>query len=696
MYVYRNRFGSNSLGSLASIIGLFLTVTIAEAQQTNSSGAVVFDPITVTATRTEKLPEQIPNAITSIKRSEYTDHQPGATLDEFAQGTPGVFFQNQYNFTQDLRIAIRGFGARSPFGVRGIQLRVDDIPQTLPDGQTQLDAVDPALIERMDIVRGPSASLFGNASGGMISITTRSPREKFELSPRLVFGQYGFLKSELYAGRRMEHFDYGLFGSYLQQNGWRTHSSMENWFSQVKLNFQTSPDSDWMVMFHKFYSPDSKDPGALTLAEVKDNPRQASANNRLYNASEAISQEQFAIRYRKSLTANQTLTFVAHTLHRDFQNLLPFTNGGQVEFDRWTGGLTTQFTSDHTLFERANRLLMGVDYAIQNDDRQRFNNHFGVRGAMNLDQVERVQNIGPFFRNEWRVTNSLDWVVGGRWDWLHYRVKDAYLVDNDQSGKQTLSQASGTTGLVYHLHDKHQIFTHIASVFEAPTTTELINNPAGIGGFNRNLKAQTSLSKEIGLRGKPGGFEYEATFFHIHTRNEITPFELLDAPGRAFFRNAGKSRRLGVETRLATPVWNGFRGEIAYTFSDFEFERYIVDDIDLRGNAFPGLPRHRWEGRVRYTHPTGVFGQLHVHRVGEFFVNDINTATNDAYTLGQLLLGWEKKYSAFEGSIFFGINNLFDERYNANTRINAAFGRYFEPGPPLNVFGGARVRLVTF
>ncbi|MCW5599435.1 MAG: Plug domain-containing protein, partial [Nitrosomonas sp.] len=145
MYVYRNRFGSNSLGSLASIIGLFLTVTIAEAQQTNSSGAVVFDPITVTATRTEKLPEQIPNAISSIKRSKYTDHQPGATLDEFAQGTPGVFFQNQYNFTQDLRIAIRGFGARSPFGVRGIQLRVDDIPQTLPDGQTQLDAVDPAL-----------------------------------------------------------------------------------------------------------------------------------------------------------------------------------------------------------------------------------------------------------------------------------------------------------------------------------------------------------------------------------------------------------------------------------------------------------------------------------------------------------------------------------------------------------------------
>ncbi|MDV6344261.1 TonB-dependent receptor [Nitrosomonas sp. Is37] len=678
------------------MIGFFITPVLAQAQQLKIPEPVIFAPLTVTATRTEKKPEQIPDAITRIERSKYTDHQPGATLDEFAYGTPGVFFQNQYNFTQDLRIAIRGFGARSPFGVRGIQLRVDDIPQTLPDGQTQLDAIDPALIERMEILRGPSTTLYGNASGGMISITTRSPREKFEVAPRLVFGQFGYLKSELYTGGRMRNFDYGLFGSYLQQKGWRNHSSMENLFSQVKLNFQSSPDSDWMILLHEFYSPDSKDPGALTLAEVNANPKQAAANNQLYNAGEAIRQEQFAVRYRKSPSSNQILTIVAHALHRDFQNLLPFNIGGQVEFDRWTGGLAAQFASDHTLLKRANRLLVGVDYAIQNDDRRRFNNLFGVQGALNFDQIERVQNVGSFLRNEWSLTDKFDLVAGGRWDWFQYRVKDVFLLDSDQSGTRTLSQASGTGGLVYRLLDTHQIYTNIASVFEAPTTTELINNPAGTGGFNNNLETQTSLSKEIGLRGSPAGFAYEATFFHIHTRNEITPFELAESPGRIFFRNAGKSRRLGVESRLATPVWQGLQGEIAYTYSDFEFERFIVDNIDLKGNEFPGLPKHRWEGRIRYTHPTGIFGQLHVHRVGEFFVNDINTVTNHAYTLGQLLLGWEKKHRWLEGSVFVGINNLFDERYNANTRINAAFGRFFEPGPPLNVFGGLRIRMIPF
>ena len=677
------------------LFGLLLVTTTIFAQQKNAP-IVIMDPVTVTATRSDRSVSEIPQAINTVKRDQFTDHQPGVTLDEFGRNLPGVFFQNQFNFTQDLRIAIRGFGARSPFGVRGIQMRVDDVPQTLPDGQTQLDAIDPAMIERMEVLRGPSAALYGNASGGMIHITTRNPQHSFELSPRLVFGQYGFIKSEIYAGGRAENFNYGLFGSYLQQAGWRDHSRMENLFSQVKINFKTASDSDWMVLLHKFYSPDAKDPGALTLAETRANPKQASANNQLFNASESINQEQFAVRYRKNVAPGQMVTITTHALHRDFQNLLPFTNGGQVEFNRWVGGVMLQYSRDHMLWQRPNRLLAGIDYGIQNDDRQRYNNHFGERGALNLNQIERVQNVGPFLRNEWRILDRLDFVVGGRWDWLHYQVKDTFLTDNNQSGSRTLSQGSGTVGLVYHLGDVHQLYTHVATVFEAPTTTELINNPEGKGGFNPNLQAQTSLSKEMGIRGQPAGFEYEATLFHVGTRNEITPFELSDSPGRAFFRNAGQSERLGAETRLSSPVWNGLRADVAYTYSDFEFKRYRVSNVDLSGNEFPGLPRHRWEGRVRYTHPIGFFTQFHVHRIGEFFVNDTNTVTNNAYYLGQLLLGWEKKYHWIEGSIFLGINNLFDERYNANTRINAALGRYFEPGPPLNVFGGARIRLWVF
>lgn len=679
------------------VSGLFLISGSAWAQQPVLKGAVILDSINITATRSERSPTQIPNSITQIRHDPQQGFQPGATLDEFARGTPGVFFQNQFNFTQDLRIAIRGFGARSAFGVRGIQMRVDGIPQTLPDGQTQLDSIDPSLIERMDILRGPSASLYGNASGGMIDITTReAPKEAFVIMPRQVIGQYGYLKSELFMGGSNGNVGYSVFGSHLQQNGWRDHSAMQNMFSQAKLNFRTSANSDLMLVFREFYSPLSKDPGALTSTEIQADRRQASARNVQFNTGEEIRQEEIGMRFRNRFSADKEFTATTYLLHRDFQNRQAFLEGGQVQFDRWVGGLMLQFVNDHILFQRPNRLLVGVDYGIQNDDRQRFDNNSGRRGTLNLSQIERVQSVGPFFRNEWNLKDNLDVIVGGRWDWLHYQVTDVFKSDGNQSGVRTVSQASGSAGVVYHLSEQHQVYTHIGSVFEAPTTTELINNPSGTGGFNPRLNAQTSLSSELGFRGNSAGFQYDTAVFFIRTWDEITPFELASSPGRAFFRNTGQSRRIGVETRVATPEWKGLRGEISYTFSNFEFEKYLISDANLKGNIFPGIPTHRWEGLLRYAHPLGFFGQLHVQRVGEFFANDANTATNQAYNLGQLLLGWEMKRNGIEGSVFFGVNNLFDAHYNANTRINAALGRYFEPGPPLNLFGGVRVRLIAF
>lgn len=676
---------------------IFLNISLAPAQEAESTKPVVLAPITITASRSERQANEIPNAVSHFERYPQQNFQPGITLDEFSHSTPGVFFQNQANFSQDLRISIRGYGARAAFGVRGIQMRVDGIPQTLPDGQTQLDSIDPSLIKKMEIVRGPLASLYGNASGGMIGITTReAPQEGFLISPRQVFGQYGLLKSELFAGGKHERFDYTVFGSHLQQNGWRDHSNVQNFFSQAKINFKISDDSDLMLLFRKFYSPQAKDPGGLTLNQVQNNRKQAAPRNLQFNAGEEVDQEQMGLRFRKKPTANQEFSITAHMLRRDFQNRLPFVNGGQVQFDRWVGGVSLQYRNDHSLLDRPNRLIVGVDYGIQNDDRQRFNNDFGKRGALTLDQVERVQNIGPFFRNEWRVQKRLEFVFGGRWDWLDFEVKDTFEDDGNQSGGKTLSQGSGTVGLVYHINELHQIYTNVASIFETPTTTELINNPSGEGGFNPNLKPQTSLSQELGIRGIMHGFRYETALFYIHSWDEILPFELPSSPGRAFFRNTGESSRLGVEARLATPAWKGLRGEISYTYSDFEFEKFVVDDVNLKGNAFPGIPRHRWEGLLRYAHAFGFFAQFHVQRVGAFFVNDTNSVANNAYNLGRLLMGWETQYRRLEGSVFLGINNLFDEHYNANTRINAAFGRYFEPGAPINIFGGLQIRFTPF
>lgn len=479
---YRVELSIAHLFCILILIGFAASVAAEETEKPEISTlppSITLNPINVTATRTERQTNEIPNALSHFNRYPQQDFQPGVTLDEFARSAPGVFFQNQANFTQDLRIAIRGFGARSAFGVRGIQMRVDGIPQTLPDGQTQLDSIDPGMIEHMEVVRGPLASLYGNASGGMIGMTTlEAPREGFVVSPRQVFGQYGLFKSELFAGGRQERYDYTVYNSHLQQNGWRDHSNVENYFSQAKLNFRVSDDSDLMLLFRKFYSPEAKDPGALTREQVRTDPSQASSRNKQFNAGEEINQEQMGIRFRKKPTANQELSFTAHMLHRDFQNRLPLFDGGQVQFDRMVGGVSLQYTNDHTLFNRPNRIITGVDYGIQNDDRQRFNNDDGRRGDLVLNQIERVQNVGPFFRNEWRVQDKIDLVLGGRWDWFLFEVKDRYNTDGNQTGRKTLSQGSGTAGLVYHVNEQHQIYANVASIFETPSTTELINNPS--------------------------------------------------------------------------------------------------------------------------------------------------------------------------------------------------------------------------
>ncbi len=705
-YYYIHTFSKNgyhpaahSWFSLIKIVLSFIfiqTATPVYAQKTESH-EILLNPINVTATRSERQIKDIPYSISQFNRSPQQHFQPGVTLDEFARNTPGVFFQNQANFSQDLRIAIRGFGARSAFGVRGIQMYVDGIPQTLPDGQTQLDSIDPSLIQNMEIVRGPTASLYGNASGGMIGMSTRNvPQERFVVSPRQVFGQYGLFKSELFAGGRYGQHDYTLFGSHLQQNGWRDHSNVHNYFTQAKLNFKLNDNSDLMVLFRKFYSPESKDPGGLTREQAHNNPNQASPRNKQFKAGEMVDQEQMGIRFRTRPAVHQELSVTLHMLHRDFQNRLPFFDGGQVQFDRLVGGAAIQYRHDHRLFNRPNRMIVGVDYGIQNDNRQRFNNHDGTRGALTLNQTERVQNVGPFLRSEWRVHDKLDVVLGGRWDWLYFEVNDTFLADGDQSGNKTFSQGSGTVGLVYHLNERHQIYANVASIFETPATTELINNPSGRGGFNPDLKPQTSLSQELGIRGTMSEFQYESVLFYIYSWDEILPFELPGSPGRAFFRNTGESSRLGVETRLATPEWKGLHGEISYTYSDFEFEEFSIDGVNMNGNTFPGIPEHRWEGLLRYAHPLGFFSQLHVQRVGTFFVDDANSVTNNAYTLGQLLFGWKTRFHWLESSVFAGINNLFDQHYNANTRINAAFGRYFEPGAPINVFGGIGLRITPF
>jgi iron complex outermembrane receptor protein len=682
---------------LSRILGCLTIVLILEfstvlsflwAQGLREEPVEVLKPIEVTATRSVKPIQNIPNAVARIEKEDVQKGLPTLTLDESLSILPGLFFQNPYNFAQDLRISIRGFGARSPFGVRGIKILVDDIPQTLPDGISQLDAVDPGIIDHIEVLRGPSASLYGNASGGVVSISTEDgPDAPFEVESKIVTGSFGLLKTHLKLGGRSLTSDYRVFGSRLELNGYREHNATENLLFQTKFNWNTKSGSDTQLTIQKFHSPEAEDPGGLTALQVAANPRQAHPQNVLFDVGEQVDQELLGWRWRKPLGQRQDLTFTAHLIHRDFSNRLPFVSGGQVQFERWVPGAALKYTNNHSLFSKSNRWIVGLEFLYQNDSRQRFNNNSGVRGVETLNQRETVNSLGMYVREEMVMSDHWELVAGARYDRIQYRVSDAFFTDGDQSGAQTLNQGSGTLGGLYHLAPGHRIYLNGSTVFETPTTTELINNSSGAGGFNPNLEPQTSYSLELGLKGNPG-VEYELALFYIRTEDEITPFELVAFPGRTFFRNSGTSERKGVEAWLRWRPYKNWQGTVSYTYSDFEFKEFVVSGTSFEGNRIPGVPVHRAAGQIEYRHLLGWFGSLQAEYVSRFYVNNENTAENSSYTNVQLKLGMEKEWGSIRGSLFMGINNLLDTSYNANTRINAAGGRYFEPAPPFNLFAG--------
>jgi iron complex outermembrane recepter protein len=683
--------------SLSRILGCLSLVLIAEwtavlpflwCQVSQDEPVKVLKPIEVTATRSAKSIQNIPNAVARIEKEEIQKGQPELTLDESLSTLPGLFFQNPYNFAQDLRISIRGFGARSPFGVRGIKILVDGIPQTLPDGISQLDAIDPGIIDHIEVLRGPSASLYGNASGGVISIWTENgPGDPLEIGSKVVAGSFGLLKTQLKLGGRTSSYDYRVFGSLLELNGYRQHNVTENLMFQTKINWKSVSGSDTQFTFQKFHSPRAEDPGGLTEFHAAVNPRQAHPQNVLFDAGEEVDQETLGWRWRKPLGQRQDLTFTTHLIHRNFSNRLPFVSGGQVEFERWAPGVALKYINDNPLFTKSNRWIAGIDFLYQNDDRQRFNNNSGVRGAETLRQREIVDSLGVYVRDEMILSDDWELTAGARYDRIHYRVNDAFVNDGDQSGAQTLNQGSGTMGALYHLAPDHRIYLNGSTVFETPTTTELINNPAGTGGFNPNLKAQTSYNLELGLKGN-SGIEYELALFYIRTKDEITPFELAAFPGRTFFRNSGTSERKGVEAWLRWRPHKNWQGTVSYTYSDFEFKEFAVGGLNFKGNRIPGIPVHRAVGQIEYRQPEGWFGSLQAEHVGRFYADNENMIENSSYTRTQLKLGMEKQWGSVRGSAYMGINNLLDVSYNGNTRINAAGGRYFEPAPPFNLFAG--------
>jgi len=677
--------------SFAVHSGLLLLCSMSAGFCAVADGTAVPEEIVVTATRIPTDLADLPFAAGSVTGEQVQRARQQLGLDESLAGLPGLFFQNRYNFAQDLRIAIRGFGARANFGIRGIRIFADDIPQTLPDGQGSVDAIDLGSVAAVEVIRGPFSAVYGSSSGGVIHLRTEDGPPRPFLSGRYNTGSYGFSEWQLKAGGQAGQLNWLVNGSSTTLDGYREHSDYRNELFNSKFRYDFDDSTSLTVLLNAVDSPTADDPGALTAREAAANPRQAAARNLEYNAGESLDQQTLGLAFRKAFSGGGELLLRNYYVQRDFFNRLPFDvnsngQGGSVDLDRSFAGLGAQYGWATNWAGRSGRLIVGLDYDAQRDHRQRYANNQGSTGILTTDQDEDVTTTAVFAQQVTDLTDVLALTLGGRFDAIEYRVLDRTGAAG--SGERTFREFSPMAGLSWAVRDTLRLYGNVSTSFDPPATTELAN-PYGPTGFNPDIDSQTATNFEFGLKGRVNArLRYDLALFHVDVRDEIVPFEL-EGSGQSFYRNAGRSTHDGVEALLVLELRPGLTGSAAYTWSDFRFDEFtepggVVHD----GNRIPGIPEHLLNIALDWTHATGLYAGWDLQYVGSFYADNANRVETGDYLVSNLRGGfrWESGRWSFEP--FVGVNNLFNERYMSNIRLNAAFGRYYEPAPGRNVYGG--------
>ena len=607
------------------------------------------------------------------------------SLKEYINRIPGVFTLNANNFAQDLRISIRGFGARSAFGIRGIKLIVDGIPETTPDGQGQLDNLNLGIIEKVEVIRGPSASLYGNASGGVIKINSISNFENNFVNLKSTYGSYGMQNYQGSFGLKRLNSEALVHLNKISSDGYRDRSGIEqtNFLSRLRLNTKGIGVFSGSLSYTD--SPYAGDPGGLTDQERNNNRAQARGRNIDYDTYESINHFKSSLQWE--LKNSEKISWNASTFYskRNFYGKLPFEFGGIVDLDRdfWGGNFNFKLSSFNE--KVSNTLLLGLDLGFQKDRRKRFKNIKGVQGEITLNQIESFENRSFYLIDHLKYKKVLI-TIGLRWD------NNTLATDKTDYGIE-LYKLNPSIGINMSVSKNKNIWVSFSSSFETPTLSELSSNPYGDSGLNPQLIAQKALNFEFGYRSKMKNKYFEMVAFYIPTDDEITPYEIEQFPGRTFYRNAGKTSRKGIEIIFNHNISKKINFDNSYTFSDFKFREFTSGSNNLSDNYLPGIPKNIFNSNISYKTENGLIFLTELIYNDKIYSSNNNDIFEKPYWLSNFKISKKINNKKLFWDIYFGLNNIFNTYYSDNIRLNAFGGRFFEPAPLRNFYLGLNLKV---
>ncbi|HEY3700111.1 MAG TPA: TonB-dependent receptor [Spongiibacteraceae bacterium] len=672
------------------------------------------DDIVVTATRSEQSSLELPMAISAISGAAIGDKQLQVNLSEILPQIPGVVAHNRQNYAQDLQISIRGFGARSTFGVRGVRLYVDGIPATMPDGQGQLSHIDLSSAERIEILRGPFSALYGNASGGVISVFTASGKPGTTAETDFVGGSFATQREAVKVSGAQGGFDYIAALSNLNSDGYRDHSVVRRSNANIKLDFALDAQSQLKIIANAVDMPEAQDPLGLKREQFEADPKQAGTGAEIFDTRKSVRQQQLGVDYRRTFDDDtfDAMIYGGQRSTTQYQStptaaqISPASAGAVIDLDRDYWGTDAHWAHVDALLGKPLQIIGGFSFDNLSEARQGFQNfvgsELGVKGTLRRDESNRVYDFDQYLQAQWTVSDSWLFEAGLRNSKVQVNSRDHYIVpgNGDDSGSVTYSATNPSLGLTWSANDDVRLYMAYGKGFETPTLNELAykSTSGADTGLNLGLNPSRSEHYETGVKVQlNANSRIDFALFHVITHDELAVAS--NASGRSVYQNVGKTQRDGAEWQYTGRWDNGFGLNLAYTLLR---AKYADDFISCpsapcttiaAGKRIPGVPVNAMFGELSWRHaPSGFSTALAVHSESKLYVNDLNSDASDGYTTLDWRAGFSQQLQRWQFEEFVRVDNLTDRNYIGSVIVNESNARYFEPAPGRNSYLGVNIK----
>jgi iron complex outermembrane receptor protein len=678
--------------------------------------AVELSPVVVTAPRVAESSADLPASIDRVDQATIQQGQLQVNLSESLLTVPGISVQSRQNYAQDLQISARGFGARSSFGVRGVRLYSDGIPGTMPDGQGQFSQFDLGSADHIEVLRGPFSALYGNSSGGVISIFTEDAQPGYLIQGTTAYGTFNTQRYALKTTGAEGIYNYVVDAAHFQTDGYRYHSDAERNNFNAKLRLDLTDAATLTLVGNAVQTPFVQDPLGLTQAQLAANPVQPGVGAIAYNTRKNLAQEQLGITFDDKLTASDDFTATAYTGHRRTtqyqaipqatQEFAPLYPGGVIDLDRAYYGLDAHLTDSRSISGTPLQVTVGASYDDLEEARKGYLTYIGaelgVEGAVRRNEANHVYDFDQYLQAQWDPDPRWRLIAGVRNNSVQVSSHN-HLPDSDQPDSSVgYSAVDPVAGITFRASSLVNLYASYGKGFETPTLNDLAYRSTNgtQPGLNLDLKPARSNNYEIGVKAGTERVRVDLAGFYIKTVDELAV--LANSNGRTVDQNIGETTRHGAELAVDTALGDGFTGRLAYTYIRAIVAQGYYTCVGTpcaqpstingplpanylpvaAGSYLPAVPMNALYAGLTWRYaPLGFSGTLEALGRARIYADDRNTEYAAGYWVTNARAGFEQETRHWRFSEFASLDNLANRNYVGSVIVNESNSRFFEPAP---------------